>query len=1016
MTTPPERRFPEQVAELAARLRVAGWEPTAEQLAEALWLARRVHGVGPDDGSTADADRSPEEEAREAASRRHPSPAPSSEQRGEGRNRPAGAAGERSAPVSLYAPDRSGGGPGRGFAVRAPAASALPGLLDYQRALRPLLRYRPPVPPVPGPLDEDASADLSARSTLVQPVFATHVRRQTEIQLLMDASPTTSVWQLTFDSLRQTCEQLGAFRDVRTHYLHRGANGAPMIGASRDREATRLRSADEYRDTTGRRLTLLLSDCVGPIWQDGRAQRLLYRWSTGSPLAVVQPLPPRLWSRTALPGEPGWLHRRRGPGHQVVFAPDDRSVPPSSEARSVPVLLPTTEALGGWAELLGGSGPGSFRGAGAWVLPRHHAMPEPPPVTAQSPRELLDSFRASASPGALELAVHLTAVPLILPLIQLVQEVMLPDTGPMELAEVLLSGLLERLPDHEATAGPRYDFAPGVKELLRQSLGRSAAVLVMKYVSDHVAGRFGKGTRNFAALAVEQLSGRVPEDGPEEFGSEPGGHREAATDELFASVPASVVRWYEPTLAGSGGFEDAEVLLRLWWSQGDPELLHQARDLAEAALAGKPSGTAEDAGPERLVLAQVLHALAGTGEARRRPEYARDVLHRAVALLAEGRDPRSRLELAAVRQDLWEAEGEPGHLLAALQTLRDMAPDADGGTSLPAAAERIRRLRLGRVLLALARAETSHSAEGGTGEGRAQDAVRELRAAADLMTRTGDRELSPALLDLASALRLADAGDDEVLQVLGRAEAAGGEDGPWRLRALEEQAGVLDAAGEWNRAEGAYRSAVSLAGPDTPQRCRLLTDWGEMLLRVPERADRAEAVLREAVTVSPTKGALSARAALLLGRALVRRFRRERFLPDLYEGGHLLEQAAHKAPGAAARAEAWLRLSDARQELSHDDPRTVRAEVTYGRALSESRLVDAQSVTAARALHGRGTLYERWGKPEAALVEYRAAAEEWRLLTEQGVDIPRDEARNTDVRVAALGGTGGAGEGCNDRT
>lgn len=1005
MTTPPGRRFAEQVTELAARLRAAGWEPTAEQLAEALWLARRVHGTGPGEaGRSTDVTPSP---AAETASRHRPVAGSSSPgQRTGGGTGPA-VIGERSAPVSLYAPDRSGGGPGRGFAVRAPAASALPGLLDYQRALRPLLRYRPPLSPVPGPLDEDASADLSARTTLVRPVFSARVRRQTEMQLLMDASPTTSVWQSTFDSLRQTCEQLGAFRDVRTHYLHRGANGAPMIGASPDREAGRLRSADEYRDTSGRRLTLLLSDCVGPLWQDGGAQRLLYRWSKGSPLAVVQPLPPRLWSRTALPGEPGWLHRRRGPGHQAVFTPDDRSVPPAAEARSVPVLLPTTEALDGWATLLGGGGPSSSRGAGAWVLPRHHAMPEPSPVTAQPPRELLDSFRASASPGALELAVHLTAVPLILPLIQLVQEVMLPDTGPMELAEVLLSGLLERLPDHEATAGPRYDFAPGVKELLRQSLDRSTAVLVMKYVSDHVSGRFGKGTRNFAALAVEQLSGRAPET-PEEFRSEPGGRRGAVADELFASVPAGVVRWYEPSLARSGGFEDAEVLLRLWWSQGDPELLHQARELAETALAGRPAGTGGEAGPERFVLAQVLHALAETGEARRRPEYARDVLHRALGVLGDGWDIRSRLELAAVRHDLWEAERDPGHLLAALRTLRGMG-GAEGGTSLPEAAERSRRLRLGRVLLALARTETSHRTA--ADDGTAQQAVQELRAAVELLARVRGKELAPALLDLASALRLTGAGQDEVLEVLDRAEAAGGEDGRWRLRAREEQARVLDAAGEWDRAEDAYRSAVSLADPDTPERCQLLTDWGEMLLGVPERADHAEAVLREAAAVSPAEGPLSARAPLLLGRALVRRFRRERFRPDLYEGGHLLEQAAHKATDAATRAEAWLGLADARQELSHDDPRTVRAEATYGRALSESRLVEARSVTAARALHGRGRLYERWGKTEAALAEYRAAAEEWRLLTEQGVDIPSDEARKTEVRVAALAGTRDAGDG-----
>ncbi|MCC3780056.1 hypothetical protein K6I33_006557, partial [Streptomyces sp. UNOB3_S3] len=205
----------------------------------------------------------------------------------------------------------------------------------------------------------------------------------------------------------------------------------------------------------------------------------------------------------------------------------------------------------------------------------------------RSADELLRAFRAGASPGALRLAVHLAAVPLTLPVMQLVQRAMLPDTGPMELAEVLLSGLLWRLPDMDPDTGtgPWYEFADGVREMLLHSLDRGAAALVLKHCSDYVERHFGKGARNFSARAAAQLAGEeliapaLP--GPP---AEPAGERrDAAEPELFAEVPARVVRWYRPVPVESGPVAEAERLLRLWQVQGDPSLLHQARALAAPA-------------------------------------------------------------------------------------------------------------------------------------------------------------------------------------------------------------------------------------------------------------------------------------------------------------------------------------------------------------------------------------------------------------------------------------------------
>ncbi|MFE7119040.1 SAV_2336 N-terminal domain-related protein, partial [Streptomyces sp. NPDC057654] len=307
------------LADVIGLLREHGLDPSAEEVADGLWLAhyatppagpdaREPHAdAPPPEGITgAEGDARPgEQQPREALPPPEPAPAEESDE---------------PPPVAIHA---AGGASGRratgGLPIAVPAAATLPSLLKLQRALRPLQRYRPSAPAVRHTLDESATAERSARAGMVLPVFKAVERRETSLALLIDASPSMAVWDRTLEEVRQVCEQLGAFRDVQVHRLHEVPGGKPLIGTGpRGRE--RLRAADQLRDPTGRRLTVLISDCVGPLWRSGQAHKLLHRWGRQAPVAVLQPLPQRLWSRTRLPVEPGTLHRDEEPGARLRFA------------------------------------------------------------------------------------------------------------------------------------------------------------------------------------------------------------------------------------------------------------------------------------------------------------------------------------------------------------------------------------------------------------------------------------------------------------------------------------------------------------------------------------------------------------------------------------------------------------------------------------------------------------------------------------------------------------------------
>ncbi|MGW1374329.1 SAV_2336 N-terminal domain-related protein [Streptomyces sp. NPDC002446] len=739
---PPGEPGPGPLDELVARLTAAGLPADARSMADTLWLAQWITPEEPPAGDRAETGRPDRPDPTDPATFRV-GPAASADHSPDGTPAPADGsaspAGDAPAPrdgvrrvAELLPPQDTGEAPAlvgqwasvpdpdrqRLGEVAVPIASAFPGLLPLQRALRPVQRYRPPAAPVRRTLDEPATAELSAHAETIIPVLRGVHRRAAALRLLMDGSSSMAVWEQMLHDLRQVCERVGAFRDVTVHYLH--PHGPDVGVAALPGPGRPLRPADQLHDPTGHHLTLVISDCAGPLWRDGRMQRLLYRWAADAPLAVVQPLPQRMWARTLLPAVAGTLVRRQGPYQALDFRPARRRRRPSAPGtppaapreRAVPVLSATPSALGSWARLAAADAGLSLRGAACVVRADHGAEPAagPPPAPERgAPARMVREFDQQASPAARLLAVHLSAVPLALPVIQLVQRAMLPQTGPAELAEVLLSGLVAQLPPDRrpsGDSGPWYEFVPGVRDELLGRLSAGEAALVLKHCSLYIERTFGRSARNFPAVAVAMLSGsaREPETGPR------------AVPEPFARVSERVLRRFEPALRppdrrpyGSDGpaAEGAALLERYEHDRAVRDLIEAVRLLRAAAERLPPAGT----------------------------DLARALLH----AWAKWRQPDA----------LEEAERAARTALGAAAAGAGEAVDATG------AAERTRALIvLGRVAHARAR---ERRAEGTPDEERAAltDAARHLHAACGLMSLLDPRVLESMVLRTEVLRRLA---------------------------------------------------------------------------------------------------------------------------------------------------------------------------------------------------------------------------------------------------------------------
>ncbi|WP_329364907.1 SAV_2336 family protein [Streptomyces sp. NBC_00669] len=1109
-TDPDDRaaaRATDPLTRVVSAISRAGLDPDPAEIADALWLARWSRPTARPDPETLVGPHSGSPGAGVEYPRAH---------------RPDGTdgAGTRLVPpaqpppvhvppedrvISLYPgegyPGQVGSTPaGAALGVAVPEAGTLPQLLELQSALRPLQRYRSPARPLRVELDESATAERAARAGgLLLPVFRPASHGDAAMQLLMDTSSSMFVWERMLRELSSVFERLGAFHEVHVRYLHATPDGTLGVSGRFDPEPASLRSAEQLSDPTGRRITLMVSDCAGPLWRSGQAHRLLHRLSRHGPVGVLQPLPARLWSRTLLPVSYGVLHRAEGMllASPLRFSPGATGVPAAPDALPVPVLPPTAAALGAWARLLAGMGAGEVPAAVGWVRADQPAVRVRPRRATVPVPALVRRFRAAASPAAAQLAVYLAAAPLFLPVIQLVQRTMLPDSGPAELAEVLLSGLVVRKSGDDQRW---YHFAPGVRDALLGPLGVDEARLVLKHCSEYVEQRFGKSGPNFPALAITQLA-EGPGDptadaavrsavqhaargfGPDGAGSGSGAGRGGEDGTItesrqpFAEVAARVLERFMPLpddgtapspysdpyeavqsstvvqrardladrFTAEGMVQNlldavamlrraaaeervrgldpelwtelAQQLLRLWRLRGGTDLLGEAREAAETAAAHHSSL------PARAVRARVLQAtaqeLAAIGDNR----GALELLQRAdreftAVCAAPGLDSAKQLdatlERVAVLEEQWAISGDTALLQETVGTLEAVADSWSPQRPRPSELS----LALGRALLRLADAAGSrerkqtYAQQAGRSYAGALIALRREQAAPEAVTAATLSLVDAELLSggrLVEAQRLVDRALGETRDRLQRAAilARAG-----RIRVARHAEG--GPPGELEAAAGRFEEACRLTPRDRTEYRDLVAEWGAALLARSELpggwtfVNRAVLVLRDCRMETPESDPQQPERLLMLGRALILRYRAEQELVDLREAEQVLGLAAQGADGADLAARIWFELGESHRLVPQHSRRPERldqAAEAYRKAAAAASDAARSSAEpepmvrlAARAHHWRGDAYETARRPRAAVDAYRAALRQWRQLPDDG----GEEGRDTGARLDAL--------------
>ncbi|MGB3642013.1 MAG: SAV_2336 N-terminal domain-related protein, partial [Rivularia sp. (in: cyanobacteria)] len=399
-----------------------------------------------------------------------------------------------------------------GLPIKVPTAQALRNQLAISRSLKPLKRRVPSKSEFI--LDETATAERIAEEKLLLPVMRPAPERWLELALVIDEEASMMLWKQTIKEFKQLLERHGAFRDVRTWGLFISEDSKVWLH-SRTGSVSRqkkLHNPRELIDPNGRRLFVIISDCVSPAWRNGTITKALVAWASTSPMTIIQVLPEWLWERSALGVADSILLRSLAPGvpnqQLIMTALDLLDESDVVNKLKVPVVALEPESLKNWSCMVAGAGDVQTKGfllaLDAQVFDIGDESTSNNSVEL-SAKQRLQRFRLTASPMARKLAGLLAAAPVSLPVVRLIRQTMLPQSSQVHVAEVFLGGILKPLSsiDEGVDADKiQYDFVGGVRDLLLDAVPLTESTEVLRKVSEYVAQRAGLSVDEFTAMLV----------------------------------------------------------------------------------------------------------------------------------------------------------------------------------------------------------------------------------------------------------------------------------------------------------------------------------------------------------------------------------------------------------------------------------------------------------------------------------------------------------------------------------
>ncbi|MCH2050474.1 MAG: formylglycine-generating enzyme family protein, partial [Trichodesmium sp. ALOHA_ZT_67] len=421
------------------------------------------------------------------------------------------------------------------YPLQVPDAPAIPNKQELGIALKSLRRKFPSS--TEQELNEAKTIDFFAEQKIWMPIKQpTLTRRWLDLVLVIEVNNSLVIWKQTIKELRKFLQSLGIFRHIETRglkfnssqLLHQELLFKLIVRVSPEFILFLILSSQNQRieifhyddpqmrpyspefigATSGKTLILLVSDLVSSVWSRPETYTLLQEWGRKGMVNLLQLLPERLWLRTNL-GQQKSLKLnasvRLTSNQNLTIIPSSKKQEISQDGEfKLPVLCLDPNILEEWSKLL--MGVGNNQSVGYGIKPDNHRYSNfvQEEITAT---ERVERFQEIASPNALRLAEHLSAVLVTLPVIRVIQYTMLPQFNQGHVAEVLMGGLFKPLSEKiTPNINPdeiEFEFFDGVRDELLSGLTVDEITDVIEEVSSYLAEKMGISLKEFEALLID---------------------------------------------------------------------------------------------------------------------------------------------------------------------------------------------------------------------------------------------------------------------------------------------------------------------------------------------------------------------------------------------------------------------------------------------------------------------------------------------------------------------------------
>ena len=213
------------------------------------------------------------------------------------------------------------------------------------------------------------SAELSTpQFPIYFPVLTPKKEHWLDVALLIEDSESMILWQSLLKEVREFLENLGAFRDIKCYRIKWDGD---LLQINSFHSFSYPFTPQQLNVHGGRRLILLISDCISPAWTSHKFIEILQEWSNKQILTLLNPFPFGMWKRTNLDYS---IKIRLGNDKQELPTQQWEAIPLESwQLKGVdqqtlvklPILSLESESMAAWVNVM--MGKGTSWCAGVWL-------------------------------------------------------------------------------------------------------------------------------------------------------------------------------------------------------------------------------------------------------------------------------------------------------------------------------------------------------------------------------------------------------------------------------------------------------------------------------------------------------------------------------------------------------------------------------------------------------------------------------------------------------------------------